>query len=489
MTAPVATDRPWDALPDFYARKLSGGKWKPYRHLTYLAETLSTAIMGGNGRVLVQMPPRVGKSETASFWTPLWFLDQFPAQRVILASYTKDIALVNGRKIRNELAQNPLARSKLAEDSKSVGHFHTREGGGLFCAGIGSALIGIGGHLVVFDDPYAGWAEAFSSTNRRATEEWFFSTLMSRLEPNATVFVVGHRFHPSDLHGVLEKMGGWGVVRMPAIADGPDAIGRKAGDPLCPERFDTAAWEEKRKSCKSDARWTAIYLQAPTGEGTGRLYQRFSARNEESDLVLDEALPLHVSFDFNINPGMHVIIGQYRETDRVFIATDEIHTESMDLNGALDTFARWIGARGGFKFPEAHVFGDATGHARSVQATRSCYDMIAQKLGSLRVPFRVRVPRQQPPLRDSIDAVNDALLGMDGVPRYFVHPRCERLLADYRELMRAADGLIDKSDRLLSHASDAERYRVFMVSPAGRGDAAERPRAKGRIFVAPAPAA
>jgi hypothetical protein len=75
-----------------------------------------------------------------------------------------------------------------------------------------------------------------------------------------------------------------------------------------------------------------------------------------------------------------------------------------------------------------------------------------------------------------IDSMNDALRGGDGKVHYMVHPDCKRLIADFKTLQRGEDGLIDKSDADLSHASDADGYRVFWRRPIRRAGQVVEPR-------------
>lgn len=480
--------RPFDATPDLYAEKVSGGKWKRYPHIVHALDAVFLAICEGNGQVIVNMPARHGKSEGLSYWLPMWYLDQYPHHRVILSGYQKEIAEQAGRKIRNEMATNPLVRVKLSEDSRAAGRFHTAHGGGLYCAGVDTALTGRGGNLIIADDLYKNWEEANSSEQRARVEEFFWSTLWTRREPGATVVVPMVRWHPEDICGLLERQGGWTVLSYPAVAEERDILGREPGEPLCPERYDTPALEEIKAKI-GHRRWFSMYQQRPMGDQAGKLYSRFSARNIDPTAALDPILPLHLKFDFNIQPGMHVLIGQYRENEGQFVTTDEIHADALDLNGAMTLFEAWWREkqRAGVVFPEVHIFGDATGQSRNIVTSKSCYDTIAAKLALMRVPHRLRIPRAQPPVLDSIDALNDALCGVDEKVRYRVHPRCVRLVTDYRELNRAPDGLIDKRNQKLSHASDCERYWVHYLRPAGRGEVRERPR--GRISISSSPAA
>lgn len=52
--------------------------------------------MGGRDRVMLSMPPRHGKSRRASRWGPLWFLRKYLRRRVLIGSYSSDLAEENG---------------------------------------------------------------------------------------------------------------------------------------------------------------------------------------------------------------------------------------------------------------------------------------------------------------------------------------------------------------------------------------------------------
>ncbi len=60
-------------------------------HLELLDAAIVETVASG-GRLLVAMPPRHGKSELCSRYTPAWYLGTHPEQRVMLASYEADFA-------------------------------------------------------------------------------------------------------------------------------------------------------------------------------------------------------------------------------------------------------------------------------------------------------------------------------------------------------------------------------------------------------------
>lgn len=74
------------------------------------------------------------------------------------------------------------------------------------------------------------------------------------------------RWHEDDLIGYLmrEKMDdGWFHIRIPAIAeDNDDPVGRKEGEALCPQRYDTTALN-RIKNNLSPMMWAALFQQRP----------------------------------------------------------------------------------------------------------------------------------------------------------------------------------------------------------------------------------
>ena len=177
-------------------------------------------------------------------------------------------------------------------------------------------------------------------------------------------------------------------------------------------------------------------------------------------------LPLHLSLDFNIEPGMHGEIGQYDEVNDVFLTAKELYGRRWSVVELLDELERWVGRCGGFRWPELHVFGDPMGKAEWAGTGQSCYYIITERLKQLGWPFRIRVLGAAPPVADRVNAVNLALLDIHGRTHYKIHEGCERLIEDFLHLHYDKFGEIQKTDRKLSHASDAEGYRISYLRPA-----------------------
>jgi predicted phage terminase large subunit-like protein len=76
------------------------------------------------------------------------------------------------------------------------------------------------------------------------------------------------RWHPDDLGGqLLDKFRGeWRVVRLPALAESGDPLGRPVGSPLWPDWEDYDALTRKRELIGERA-WSALFQQNPLPSG------------------------------------------------------------------------------------------------------------------------------------------------------------------------------------------------------------------------------
>lgn len=126
-----------------------------------ISHQVTEAIAKENGRIIVCLPPRHGKSELISHWIPVWFLNNWPEKNIILASYEADFAATWGRKVRDTINSNTDKLTvKVSSESSSAARWNTKQGGGMTTAGAGGPITGRGGNLIIVDDPIKNWQEA-----------------------------------------------------------------------------------------------------------------------------------------------------------------------------------------------------------------------------------------------------------------------------------------------------------------------------------------
>lgn len=233
---------------DTFAEEVSRDHWVRYPWISRVLIEIQRAIRKGGARIIINTPPRHGKSEGISHWLPTWYLDTYPDKRVILGSYGDTFASRWGVKVRDEFLNGELTRTKVKPDKALASDWETTRGGGMKTAGVGGGITGMGFNLGIVDDPHKDWEEALSPTMRRRVIEWFCSTFYTRAEPGASIVVVMTRWHQDDLTGYLTRdhADKWTVIRLPAIAEDNDWLGRAPGQALCPERYDLEALERIR---------------------------------------------------------------------------------------------------------------------------------------------------------------------------------------------------------------------------------------------------
>jgi hypothetical protein len=113
-------DQLWRMTPSRVAETLTRGAFVRYPHVEFISNRIAQAVMKGNARIVLSMPPRHGKSWLTSLWTPTWFLSLSPECHVILASYEADFAAQWGRMVRNTITEHSAAlRVSLTDDSKA----------------------------------------------------------------------------------------------------------------------------------------------------------------------------------------------------------------------------------------------------------------------------------------------------------------------------------------------------------------------------------
>jgi hypothetical protein len=273
--------------------------------LEEVAKYILTGGKEGIPRLMVFMPPRYWKSQTASRKFPAWLFGKNPDLRTILTSYNADLASKHSKAVRDiiqteeysqvfgELSSTdePVeldAESKASASWDIAGHM-----GGMQAAGVGGGITGFGAHLLIIDDPVKGRKEANSETISDDQYEWYKSTAYTRLEDHGAVIVIQTRWDTKDLSGRLlnamvsdEDADQWDVVFMPAIAPDEkeypktheefvenllegvflpmegDQLGRVPGEPLWPKKHDAKALQIK-KANMDDFEFDAQFQQMP----------------------------------------------------------------------------------------------------------------------------------------------------------------------------------------------------------------------------------
>ncbi len=243
-------------------------------------------------RLMICMPPRHGKSELATRRFPAYVFGRNPDMTMISASYGADLSsrmnrdvqrimednqyrllfpdvCLSGKNIRTVTSGNYLRNSDIFEIVGNKGSYRS--------SGVGGGITGMGGDILIVDDPIKDRAEADSATIRENVWDWYTSTFYTRLAPGGGILLIQTRWHMDDLAGrLLEAQNTnsgdkWRIVNFPAIAD-CDEANRPAGEALHPERYPLEQLNITKQALGSRD-WEALYQQKPVPDG-GAIFQK-----------------------------------------------------------------------------------------------------------------------------------------------------------------------------------------------------------------------
>ncbi|MDH3581688.1 MAG: phage terminase large subunit [Hyphomicrobiales bacterium] len=248
-----------------------------------VAHSLLQVHGGFERRLIITQPPRSLKSICTSVAFVAWSLGHDPSKRFACVSYSNELAATFARQFRSVITsswyRSIFPNVRLAKDTEI--ECATTRGGGRITVTIDGSVTGRGADVIIIDDPLKA-NEAQSETARRKVNEWYGTTLLSRLDEKETgaIILVMQRLHEDDLAGKLLREGEWHHLDLPAIAQedqdiliGPGIIHhRETGDLLHPERESLAVLEEIRREMGSLA-FSAQYLQRPV-PAEGNLVRR-----------------------------------------------------------------------------------------------------------------------------------------------------------------------------------------------------------------------
>lgn len=279
-----------------YVDYVHDGSWKRSRVGVYLCERVEQflALESGNAYeiMILSLPPQHGKSMTVTATLPSWFLGKNPDKRVICISYNEEYAAMFGRRNREKLFSYGRELFGVAPgEVNSATEFETSEGGGMISRGVLSGVTGRGCDLLIIDDPVKNRQEADSEVYRRRLVEEWENSFKTRLAAGGKVILIQTRWHEDDLAGQLLKTEkAVHEINLPCecVSSNTDPLGRKKGDPLCPELGKGLGWLKSFKApyqTKNGSRaWEALFQGRPVAE-QGNLIKRGWWRFYSSDEI------------------------------------------------------------------------------------------------------------------------------------------------------------------------------------------------------------
>ena len=304
-------------LTEWCVKALAPQKQHPAAHHRLLIRELEAVARGEVRKLMVLMPPGSAKTTYGSYLFPAWLMCR--GERKILAvSHTIKRAEYVSKQVRRFALENARTLG-YGLRTEAVEQWDTTNGSEYLAAGVGMGIAGFRADCGLIDDPVKTRQDADSATVQEAIWEWYWGDFFTRLKPGASQILIMTRWSEGDLGGRLEEAEGatWRIVRLPAMAEANDPLGRAVGEFLWSD--DAYGFGAKLKddfaSYSTAGRtrdWTALYQQRPAPE-SGDYFRREWLR-----FVVEapprSSLKVFMGSDYAVTSGagdytVHVVVG------------------------------------------------------------------------------------------------------------------------------------------------------------------------------------
>ncbi|MDR1754852.1 MAG: phage terminase large subunit [Eubacterium sp.] len=283
-----------------YCRLKSPDFYKPDRkYLKELCEELQSFYYSDEKVMIINMPPRHGKSRTVGCFVE-WILGREHKIKVITGSYNEMVSAGFSKGVRNTVIEHkadkrrivysdifPNTRIKKGDGAMNIWSLEGGFNNYLATSPSGTAT-GFGANLLIIDDLIKSSYEANNNHILNSHWEWYSNTMVSRLEEGGKVIIIMTRWHTNDLAGRAFK-------HYSDLDIKPRVFSRKAmddcGEMLCPEILSLSSYITKLKTMSAET-VEANFQQNPV-DIKGRLYDRFKTydmppADSNGDLVFSE---------------------------------------------------------------------------------------------------------------------------------------------------------------------------------------------------------
>ena len=262
--------------PDFYKEDRA--------FLKDLAEKLQWFIEEADEKFLVvNMPPRHGKSRTATKFVQWLFGKYGIGEKVMTGSYNETLSSTFAKAVRDTIAEKPTlgvltyndifpnTKIKYGEASAQKWALEGSNQANYLATSPTGTATGFGCNIMIVDDLIKNDKEAYNENTLQGHIDWFNNTMLSRTENNFKVIIIMTRWATNDLAGfVLENFDDVVHVNYKAV--------QEDGSMLCPEILSRADYDVKTKNMNKDI-ILANYQQEPV-DIKGRLYSAIKTYTE-----------------------------------------------------------------------------------------------------------------------------------------------------------------------------------------------------------------
>lgn len=423
-------------------------------HHRLMAEKLQAFARGDIKKLMLFLPPQVGKSEMSTRRLPAFILGNKPDKRIAICAYNQTFSSQFNRDIQRIITdtsyKNVFPETKLNEKNISTdargSYLRNSEvfevvgyKGRVKTVGVGGALTGTAVDIGIIDDPIKDAVEAFSGVFRERLWNWYLSVFKTRLHNNSQQLITLTRWHEEDLAGqILKHEQDWEVIILPAIREDYNNSYdvRQMGEALWPSKHSLERYREIEKL--NPLIYASLYQQRPFfTKNEQRWAYAFDEDKHVGRCAINYNYPIWLSFDFNKNPICCSIIQHYDDT--IFVVKS-IKLPNSDIYKLCDV----IHSEYGINNPLFLVTGDATGRNSSalVSDNINYYTIIKQKFNL--TDGQMKQPIINPRLEENQVLVNSLLSNYQWC---IDEENANAVIFDMQYVKMLPDGTIDKGNR------------------------------------------
>lgn len=268
----------------------------PNWHVESMCHALEEARIGATKRLVITVPPRHLKSIATAVAYPAYLLGHDPSCKILVASYSLDLARKHSDDFRTILESNWFCRlfprTRINPRGTRGEEIRTNGGGVRKAVSTGGAVTGFGADYLIVDDLLKA-LDAASETERERAKAYLDGSLLTRInDPDqGRIVAIQQRLHEDDPAGYLLSKGVYRHLNLPAIAEEHESIPigpgkfyqREKGSALFPQRFDLATLERLRREMGAAA-FTMQFQQNPISpEGSQLRWEWFGTYEERPD--------------------------------------------------------------------------------------------------------------------------------------------------------------------------------------------------------------
>jgi len=259
----------------------------PGWHIDCICDHLQAVSRGEIQNLIINIPPRHGKSLIVSVFWPAWEWgpNGRPEIRWLTSSYAASLSIRDSVKCRRVI-QSPWYqrlwgdRFRLVGDQNAKARYENDKRGYRLASSVGGATTGEGGDRIVVDDPN-NVNEVESDAIRESTNTWWDEVMSTRANnlAQSTKVIIQQRSHDNDLTGHILKTAAedWKFLVLPAEYESKAIIQtntgfkdprRREGELLWPQRFDKRVLGALKRSLGGFASASQLQ-QRPVPRGGG----------------------------------------------------------------------------------------------------------------------------------------------------------------------------------------------------------------------------